>query len=184
MAHRRRRGTAAAPIRVRRLIFHGGRLGVVVQGDSGQPVEHVIVKESRFEGPGYHVQLLQAVRNVDVRRNVAVGGMGVLLNLELPGQSSGVRVVDNAFFRPAAWLHPASSLAEAGHVLVAGNVVVESDAIDVPPSDPAPTLGGLAQSGAWTFRDNRWEPSAAANEPERSGPRRWRESSPHAVPVA
>ncbi len=144
-------GSASHPIQVIDSRVRGGEMGVVVEGQSGEPVAHIQIVGNRFDGPGTHVMLLQYLQDIQVRNNIFQDGCGVLLNLPSSNESEGIRVTNNTFFETSEWISPAESQPGTDSVEIGNNLILASPSLDT--SDQA--LAQMARS--WHVHHNVWE---------------------------
>jgi serine/threonine protein kinase len=151
------RGSAARPVVLRHLDVQSGRLGVAILGDDGNPADWVRVEDSRFTGPGRHVSLEVAVRDVRVTGNLFLQGKrGVSLVLTRPGQTQRLSITRNTFFGTAEWLGLAESELGQSDVTIANNLILQADALQLAGQD-------LSRVADRWFRNNWWEPGPTAD---------------------
>jgi hypothetical protein len=150
-------GAQDAPIVFRDLDVRCGEVGVAVLGDPNQAAQWVRVENCRFSGPGVHVALETAVRDVAVTGNVFIGGLGgVSFDIAPDRPLKGVRVSNNTFFAQANWLAFTPNSLGPGDLAVTDNLVLETGGIKGPND-------GLAAAAPRWFRGNCWEEGAGAD---------------------
>lgn len=141
------RGTPERPIVVRDCRIEGGRMGLVLEGDSGRPVAHVRVLANLFLGAETHLDLLQNLRDVQVADNRFAGG-GVALWVNLPaGRGEGLVIEQNTILDVGDWLGPAESSPSQRSIVVRRNAIL---------GRPSGAFEGLLAGfvGGWRFEGN------------------------------
>ena len=118
------RGTPERPIVIRDCRIEGGRMGLVLEGDSGRPVAHVRVLANLFLGAETHLDLLQNLRDVQVADNRFAGG-AVALWVNLPaGRAEGLVIEQNTILDAGDWLGPAESSPSQRSIVIRRNAIL------------------------------------------------------------
>jgi predicted Ser/Thr protein kinase len=153
--HQSAHGSATAPIGLRRSTIEAGAMGIVVQGERGDPIRFVEIAENHCSSQDIDILLLREVEDIDIRCNICTGKDGVYLDLNQTEGARRVHIVNNSFFQMQRWLtfgSPASNDHE--EIEVANNLILGAGE-DV--SHYAPLA---AAAGAWSFHHNWWEPDS------------------------
>lgn len=148
---------AAGPIDVRNCIFRCGQFGLLLEGAPGSPISQVRVENNRFLAAETHLFLNQAARDVSVKGNVFVKGLGVGVNLTTGSGSQRIRVSNNSFLNSTSWLtFEGPELPPAS--VVCNNLVLGADNLSPVPH----SLDEILK--VWVFRNNWWEPGPNTDE--------------------
>jgi hypothetical protein len=147
-------GTTEQPIVVQAATVEAQTLGIVIQGaETGQAVAHVQVRNSRFAGPGQHVQLNRFVDDVSLVGNTFLGGTAVICNLNATSAAGKVTITNNTFFENGCWLGFGQTSLEGHHLAVRNNLIVGAKGMQ------AGVHAAADFTHAWSFSHNLWEPA-------------------------
>ncbi len=147
-------GAVNGPIGVRGCTFRGGQFGLVIDA---APAIQIQIEDNRFLAAETHLFFMGAVKLVDVKGNIFVGGIGVGLNLAAGSGSQGMRISNNTFLDSSYWLtFEGADLPADG--IVSDNLVLGAEGVNlaVHPVDDI--------TNALTFRNNWWEPGPKTDE--------------------
>ena len=142
---------AAGPIEVRDCTFRCGQMAVVIEGELGAPVTKVWLENNRFLAAWTHVFLNRAARDVAVKGNVFVKGIGVGYNLATGADSQGIHLSNNTFLDSSSWLTFEGEYLPPD-VVVSNNLVLGAEGVNLVAHPAEDILKN------WTFRNNWWEP--------------------------
>jgi hypothetical protein len=138
-----------------RVTNNGLGVALISRGEGNRRIGWVELRDSEFTGPGVHVLVSGAVRDLVIAENRFLGGKnGVNLDFPDPFQVGRLSIHNNTFFGTTYWLGLVRTDPRQKTMSICNNLILDSERVEW---GRAGQLDEAAR--AWDFRANWWERS-------------------------